>query len=291
MVIVMGRLVFLDLDGTLLTHHQEVPADAQDALHAAKRNGHQLWIASGRANCEIYPSLLSYGFQGIVGANGAYAQMLTEADLDGSTVKERPENMVFDHRIGPDDVAFLQAYLAEHGGLSWWTTPSRVYTEESFLSMFLGGSSDPFQPAPWQAYVDQVRPFVCLDNPPSASKLVALLPHASGVSLAQFTAALGPRFCVVESSINPGLGVAAEVTLAGISKGSALTEVASSLWFKMADTVAVGDSANDEEMLRLAGVGVAMGNGTLAAKQAADLVTEDISEGGLSKAFQMAGLI
>lgn len=289
MVETMGRLVFLDLDGTLLTHHQQVPADAQKALQLAVKAGHRLWIASGRANCEIYPHLVSLGFSGIVGANGAYAQMLTEADYDGATVVERPENMIFDHRIEAADIKFLQEYLQEVKGMAWWSTPSRIYTETGFLQMFSQGTKT--QPAPWQAYADQVRPYACMENPPSASKLVALLPHSSGVSVADFAAVIGPRFCVVESSINPGLGVAAEVTLAGISKGSALTEVASSLWFNMADTVAVGDSANDVDMLRAAGVGVAMGNGTLAAKQAADLVTEDISEGGLFKAFQLAGLI
>lgn len=289
----MGKLVFLDLDGTILTHHQQVPGDAADALRQAVKNGHSLWIASGRSNCEIYPWLLEFGFKGIVGANGAYAQMLTPADVEaaaqGETVKEQPENMVFDHRIGADDVAFLSAQLQQVDGYAWWSTPSEIYTDKRFLAAFMPSSDG--QPVPWQAYLDQVKPFVRLETPPSASKLVAWLPTASGMSLAEFAAALGPRFCVVESSINPGHALSAEVTLGGISKGSALQEVAGSLWFGLADTIAVGDSANDVEMLRQAGVGVAMGNGNLVAKQAADWVTFDISEGGLSQAFAHCGLI
>lgn len=289
----MGKLVFLDLDGTILTHHQQVPDDAADALHQATRNGHSLWIASGRSNCEIYPWLLEFGFRGVVGANGAYAQMLNPADLEaaaqGITLREQPENIIFDHRIGADDVSFLTAYLREVGGFAWWSTPSEIYSDAGFLKMFIPSASG--QPVPWQAYIDQVTPFVRLQTPTSASKLVALLPHSSGVSLEEFTQALGPRFCVVESSVNPGYALSAEVTLGGISKGSALQEVAGSLWFNLADTIAIGDSANDVEMLRRAGVGVAMGNGNRVAKRAADWVSADISEGGLSQAFAHCKLI
>ncbi|MCS4483909.1 HAD family hydrolase [Gleimia sp. 6138-11-ORH1] len=286
----MGRLVFLDLDGTLLTHHQQVPADAEDALRAAVKNGHRLWIASGRANCEIYPWLLEYGFQGIVGANGSYAQMLTDADrLGGKTVGEAPENMIFDHRIEAAEVAFLENYLSEIGGLPWWSTPNEIFTTESFMRAFRPAKpGDP--PTPWQAYVDQVTPHVRIETPPVASKLVAMLPSWTGVSLEDFRKAVGSRFCVLPSSINSKT-LAVEVTLAGITKGSAVQEVASSLWFPLADTIAVGDSANDVEMLKVAGFGVAMGNGTPEAKQAADWVTLDISEGGLSQAFAHCGLI
>lgn len=286
----MGRLVFLDLDGTLLTHHQQVPNDAQAALEAAVKQGHRLWIASGRANCEIYPWLLEFGFQGIVGANGSYAQMLTDEDRLGQrTLHEQPENMIFDHRIEASEIAFLESFLEEVGGLPWWSTPSEIYTNEKFLQAFQPQQSGQAR-TPWQAYVEQVTPFVRLETPTAASKLVAMLPSWTGVGLEDFRRAVGPRFCVVPSSINAHT-LSVEVTLAGITKGSAVQEVASSLWFPLEETIAVGDSANDVEMLEVAGVGVAMGNGTLDAKQAADWVTFDISEGGLSQAFAHCGLI
>ena len=55
--------------------------------------------------------------------------------------------------------------------------------------------------------------------------------------------------------------------------------------------VAVGDSENDVEMIRLAALGIAMGNATDGAKAAADAVTDTLENDGLYKAFEMAGML
>ena len=48
---------------------------------------------------------------------------------------------------------------------------------------------------------------------------------------------------------------------------------------------------NDFEMIQAAGIGIAMGNGIPALKEAADYVTSDISEDGLKNAFHYLGLL
>ena len=55
--------------------------------------------------------------------------------------------------------------------------------------------------------------------------------------------------------------------------------------------VAIGDYNNDIEMLKAAGTGVAMGNGTPGAKAAADWVTAPIDDDGLAIAFEKLGLL
>ena len=57
------------------------------------------------------------------------------------------------------------------------------------------------------------------------------------------------------------------------------------------ETVAFGDSENDEDMLRFAGIGVAMGNATDEVKAVCDLVTADIDENGIERALVELGLI
>lgn len=51
------------------------------------------------------------------------------------------------------------------------------------------------------------------------------------------------------------------------------------------EVIAFGDAENDIGMLRLAGIGVAMGNGEAAAKEAADYVTARIEEDGIRRAL------
>jgi hydroxymethylpyrimidine pyrophosphatase-like HAD family hydrolase len=42
------KLIFLDVDGTLVGHDGKVPASAREACQKAKENGHLLCIATGR---------------------------------------------------------------------------------------------------------------------------------------------------------------------------------------------------------------------------------------------------
>ena len=57
------------------------------------------------------------------------------------------------------------------------------------------------------------------------------------------------------------------------------------------ETMAFGDRENDIDMIRFAGIGVAMGNGIPALQKAADYVTDDIDEDGIANALHHFGLI
>ncbi|MGN0306045.1 MAG: HAD hydrolase family protein, partial [Lachnospiraceae bacterium] len=52
-----------------------------------------------------------------------------------------------------------------------------------------------------------------------------------------------------------------------------------------------GDGENDMDMLRFAGIGVAMGNAAPQVKEAADYITAHIDEDGLEKALRHYGLL
>lgn len=72
-----------------------------------------------------------------------------------------------------------------------------------------------------------------------------------------------------------------EILPVGSSKGVALEFVAAHLGIPLGEVVAVGDNLNDLEMLRAAGLGVAMGNAPGALKDAADAVTRTNDEEGV----------
>lgn len=57
------------------------------------------------------------------------------------------------------------------------------------------------------------------------------------------------------------------------------------------ETIAFGDAENDREMLRFAGIGVAMGNADPDTQRAADYVTASVEEDGIEKALRHFGLI
>ena len=82
-----------------------------------------------------------------------------------------------------------------------------------------------------------------------------------------------------------------EVMPLGCSKGLGMRRLAETLGISMADTVAIGDSSNDEEMLQCAGTAIAMGNATEAVRDMADYVTTDVAEDGIWNALAWLGVL
>ncbi len=82
-----------------------------------------------------------------------------------------------------------------------------------------------------------------------------------------------------------------EVLPAGCSKGLAMEWLAEALGIPMADTVAVGDSNNDLEMLQRAGTGIAMGNAAQGIRDLADYVTTDVMADGIRNALDWLGVL
>ncbi|GAF06073.1 hydrolase [Paenibacillus pini JCM 16418] len=70
------------------------------------------------------------------------------------------------------------------------------------------------------------------------------------------------------------------------TKGHALTFLAKEFDCDMSQTIAIGDSWNDHEMLEAAGLGVAMGNAIQALKDIADYVTLSNNDDGVKAAIE-----
>ena len=77
-----------------------------------------------------------------------------------------------------------------------------------------------------------------------------------------------------------------EFTAANVNKGLGLHFLAKELGISMEETMAVGDSGNDAEMLKAAGLGVAMGNASKAIKDISDVVTLTNEECGVAHAIE-----
>ncbi|WP_019851468.1 Cof-type HAD-IIB family hydrolase [Desulfitobacterium sp. PCE1] len=71
-----------------------------------------------------------------------------------------------------------------------------------------------------------------------------------------------------------------------VNKGNTLLTFAEGLGIKREEVMAIGDSLNDMEMIRCAGLGVAMANALQEVKDAADVVTASNEEDGVAKAIE-----
>ncbi len=73
-----------------------------------------------------------------------------------------------------------------------------------------------------------------------------------------------------------------DIVRGGIDKGVGLADLCEKMGLTLNEAVAAGDSANDVGMLKAAGLGCCMANGTEDAKEAADRIIGDVRENGLA---------
>ena len=74
----MSKIVFLDVDGTLIDYEAKCPESAKKAIDLARANGHKVYICTGCSKAEIEQRDLPE-LDGMIGANGGYVED------DGST--------------------------------------------------------------------------------------------------------------------------------------------------------------------------------------------------------------
>ena len=55
----MGKVIFIDIDGTLLDYENKLPASADRAIKEARKNGHRVYICTGRSEVEVYDYCVS----------------------------------------------------------------------------------------------------------------------------------------------------------------------------------------------------------------------------------------
>lgn len=77
-----------------------------------------------------------------------------------------------------------------------------------------------------------------------------------------------------------------EISIKGITKATGLKQITNYLNKAIEDTVVIGDSLNDLDILQAAGLSICMGNGADECKKVADFTTKHISDDGLAYALK-----
>jgi len=273
------RIVFLDVDGTLVGHDQQVSSAVAAAIAGAKARGHLLFLSTGRSRAEIPTVVTDLGFDGVISAGGGFVEHGGELVARSTMPAEAVEEL--SRLFGSLHVEYtMQAY---EGVFPSEGLLARVTPLFARLGIHLG---DEEGEGARMAHELSYRGPAPRD---SIAKATFFGEHER--TFAQIRDAVGDRFHVITGTI-PYLGEAGgEVTLAGINKGSAVVRLVELLGLSMADTVAIGDSVNDLEMFDVVALGIAMGNADAAVKERADEITSSVDEDGVAVAFRVHGLV
>jgi Cof subfamily protein (haloacid dehalogenase superfamily) len=277
----MQKLVFLDIDGTLMAVNQTIPRSAADACRAARKNGHILYICSGRQSIEIPAAIHEIGFDGIISAGGARidagGKTIFQAFMDISTVtrlvdyfKTSREAFALELFDGKISTPRLWALIES----AFRAVRKKTGTNEAneIVNSFSGSVSKKRA----HFYRDDVQKIIFVGRKGSFERVQK---------------EFGGECEIFRGSI-PILGKeSGEISPVGVHKGAALEMAARYHNIPIGDTIAVGDSDNDRTMIERAGTGIAMGNADAELKLLAAYVTARLEDDGIMQAFQKYGLI
>ena len=260
------RLVALDIDGTLLIpdlvagfSSEEVTPAVRRAVDAVIAAGVPVVLASGRAPLSMASVLDHLDIPRVPGE-----QVLVVASNGAVTFSYPPINVVaevtFDARRAVE--AVLEhvpdaAVAVEEHGVGY-----RV--NRHFPEGELGG----------EMILTPLEEMVASE----VSRVIIRDPNSTSEDFVRLAEKLGLQ------GTNYFIGWTAWLDLApeGISKASALADVAARLGVDQADVLAIGDGRNDIEMISWAGRGVAMGQSPDEVKEAADHVTAPVEQDGVA---------
>jgi Cof subfamily protein (haloacid dehalogenase superfamily) len=278
---VTRKAVFLDVDGTLLNDRGLVPDSARAAVRAARANGHQVFLCTGRSLAELWGEIMDIGFDGVIAAAGGYVavdgQVLAHQNVPVDQVRRVME--YFDAR-GIN--YFLEANSGLYGSATIKAQMRQVLyggvTDEDVLAELERG----FAP-----FIDRL--IVGADMLRDDINKISFL--GSDVPFEAIRAEFAGTFDVIPATVPQFEPNSGELAIAGVHKAGAIEILLEHLDIPVADTMAYGDGHNDLEMLAYVHVGVAMGNAHQRAKEVADDITGSPDEDGILTSFTKYGLV
>lgn len=275
----MQRAIFLDVDGTLISHSGEIPDSARAAVQEARANGHLVFLATGRSPVSLWDELHEIGFDGAITGAGAHVEVGGEVLANSAMTAEQVTHVAafFDAH----DVAYvLESVDGLIGSTAMADRIRRVLVEA------LGPEGPPEEPGS-RRFLRGIH----LDADPLSMPVHKVGIFDSPLSLDAIRGGLGEDYVVIPATVSALGENAGELAPRGVHKALGIEAVCAHLGIDPADTVAFGDGMNDLEMLAYAGVGVAMGGAPQPVIDAADTQTGAPDEDGLSEAFARLGLI
>ena len=77
----MGKINYIDIDGTLVDYENNLPDSAVEAIQQARKNGHRVYVCTGRSKAEVYQNIWDIGLDGMIGGDEirAMADYITDS--------------------------------------------------------------------------------------------------------------------------------------------------------------------------------------------------------------------
>lgn len=247
----MGRkIVFFDIDGTLLDEQKQLPPSTIEAIRRLKQAGVYVAIATGRAPFMFEHVRRQLGIDSFVSFNGQYVV------FEGNTLHKQP--------LRREKVRELTEEAHQNGHpLVFMDAEKMRASVDDHPHIHVSMESLKFAHPPVDA--------LYYENKDIYQALLFCRAEEETLYVRNY-----PEFRFVRWH-----DVSTDVLPAGGSKAEGIRLMMEKLGIGKEDVYAFGDGLNDIEMLSFVGTGVAMGNACEEVKRVADFVTKPVGEEGI----------
>jgi Cof subfamily protein (haloacid dehalogenase superfamily) len=261
------RLLALDVDGTLLTDDLEITAATRTAVQQVISDGVQVVLASARGPNALRSIICELGIDGLaICYTGALTCRLNpDSHVPAEVVTEQRMSLSSARRVMSNALELgisVGWFIGDFWYISAWDAALRQESMIIGVTPIVTSDLLRFEEAPHKLQAIVGEP--------------ALLPQLYSLAIAL------PRDCVGQFSYETYL----EIIHQGVDKATALLTLGQQLGIAPSEMVAIGDRENDMAMLRIAAIGIAMGNAPINVQAEADWVTDTNNQNGVAAAIE-----
>ena len=267
----MYRMVVTDLDGTLLNNKKQVSEGNAQAIKKLKDHDVEFVMATGRSDV----------------MTRAYTKKLKNTDIvigcDGAAIRNiRTGQTLYENHLSSETCHKAFEVCQKYGLQYYVFAKDELVSDDPQNERFLihqefNKTVEEDEQIPMKV-VNDLNEYV---NDHIVYKIVAS--HNDTKYLDEIAEVVKKE--TDADAIRSGKRVLA-VKARGVSKADAIKKLAQILDISIEDIVAFGDEVNDIEMLKLAGLGIAMENADDTVKQAADKIAGNNDQDGVGKELE-----
>ena len=271
----MIKLIAIDMDGTLLNEKKHIEKAQKEAIHEAIEAGIKIVLCTGRPLYGILPFYKELG--------------LHELDQEGYVIlnngcsvhKTKGWELIECAEITPDDMEHLYKFSEKYD------INFTLVDEMHYFNIGRKPTKELIMDA--QFVFSDITDITLEEAKSGKYKIVKVMflgdPEEMKKFQTEYEDTIKERYEGVLSQ-----SYVYEVLPKGDNKGTGLKNLAEKLGIKQEEVMAIGDGNNDVEMLEYANYGVAMGNASELAKNAAKYTTDTNENDGVAKAIRKYAL-
>ena len=266
------KMIFLDLDGTLLNDKKELPEVNKKAIDEALEAGHKVLICTGRPLCSAIKLLPLFGLD----KPGCYAITYNGGLIYDAGKRES----IYKKTIPLDQVKYVFEKAYEFGEIHIQT-----YTNDYLICEYDTKEGQDYE------RITKTDRKVVKDifeelNGQEPCKMLAIAFDCNRSHIEAFRESM-LEYCDGKIDVCFSCYEYLEFMPAGINKGNSIKWMCNYLNIPLENTIAVGDAENDITMIEAAGVGAVMKNAGDEIKKYGNYITEcDNNEGGVAEVIR-----